>query len=111
MHNAKPVSSLMVSMFALSQHHEDPFSNPTIYSNMVGSLQYLGFTQQDIAFAISKICQFMHRLMTDHWCVIKRIIRYLRLTTRLFLSNVLPLTTSKHSRISTGLDALIITTP
>jgi hypothetical protein len=47
---------------------------------VVGSLQYLAFTRLDVAFAVGKVCQFMHKPTVDHWNVVKRILRYLKHT-------------------------------
>ena len=41
------------------------------------SLQYLAFTQPDIAYAVNRLSQFMHKLTDIHWQAVKRILRYL----------------------------------
>jgi len=78
--NAKPVNSPMSPSANLSLFKGDPFHDPTLYRSTVGSLQYLSFTRPDLAFAVSKVCQFMQRPTTDHWTAVKRILRYLRQT-------------------------------
>lgn len=78
--NAKGVSSPMTSTTSLSQFTGDAFSEPTLYRSVVGSLQYLAITRPDVAFAVGKVCQFMHRQTTNHWADVKRILRYLKLT-------------------------------
>jgi histone deacetylase 1/2 len=35
-------------------------------------------TRPDIAFAVNKVCQFLHAPTTVHWSVVKRILRYIR---------------------------------
>lgn len=47
---------------------------------MVGGLQYLSFTQPELAFAIHKVSKFMHNPMEMHWTTVKRILRYLKYT-------------------------------
>ncbi|KAK1572541.1 hypothetical protein Q3G72_034297 [Acer saccharum] len=45
---------------------------------VIGALQYLSFTRPDIAFAVNKLTQFMHRPTTGHWSLAKRLLCYLR---------------------------------
>ena len=52
-------------------------SDPTKYRRLIGSLQYLQFTRLDIAFAVDRLSQFMHKPTEDHWQAAKRILRYL----------------------------------
>lgn len=51
-------------------------SDPTKYQ-VVGSLEYLLRTRLDIAFVVNKLSQFMHKLTTEHWDLVKRLFRYL----------------------------------
>lgn len=81
MHNTKPISSTMVSTYALSQHHDDPFLDSTLHKSIMSLLQYLSFTQLDIAFVVNKVCQFIHHPTIDQWSTVKRICHYLRLIT------------------------------
>ena len=80
MHEAKPVSSPMSSSTVLSQHSGTSLSDSSAYRSVVGSLQYLSLTRPDIAFAVNKVCQFMHNPTEDHWSAVKRILRYLKHT-------------------------------
>jgi hypothetical protein len=66
MHEAKPVTSPMSSSTILSKHSGTSLSDPTSYRSAVGSLQYLSLTHPDIAFAVSKVCQFMANPTKDH---------------------------------------------
>lgn len=52
-------------------------SNPTEYHALIGSLQYLGLTRLDIAFAVNKLAQYMQNPTIDHWNALKRLLRYL----------------------------------
>ncbi|GKE98728.1 uncharacterized mitochondrial protein-like protein, partial [Tanacetum coccineum] len=42
-----------------------------------GSLQYVTLSRPDIAFAVNKVCQYMHAPTENHWSAVKRILRYL----------------------------------
>ena len=53
-------------------------SNPTIFRQLVGSLNYLAITRPDISFAVQQVSQFMQNPRHLHLVVVHRIIRYLR---------------------------------
>ncbi|WMV18503.1 hypothetical protein MTR67_011888 [Solanum verrucosum] len=48
------------------------------YRSIVGALQYVGFTQPDIAFSVNKVSQFLQNPLDKHWKAVKRILCYLR---------------------------------
>ena len=52
----------------------DSFSDPTLYRSMVGALQYATITHPDIAYAVNKLCQFMHSPLESHWKATKRVL-------------------------------------
>ncbi|KAF5454772.1 hypothetical protein F2P56_024412 [Juglans regia] len=56
----------------------DLLSDPTMYRQIVGSLNYLTITRLDISFAIQQVSQFMQAPRHLHLAVVCRIIRYLR---------------------------------
>lgn len=41
------------------------------YRSIVGALQYLTLTCQDISFAVNKVCHFLHAPTTIHWSAVK----------------------------------------
>ena len=57
----------------------------TNYRSVVGALQYLTLTRPDISYSVNKVCQYLHAPTTLHWAAVKRILRYLRHTTKLGL--------------------------
>ncbi|GJT60850.1 putative RNA-directed DNA polymerase [Tanacetum coccineum] len=75
--NCNLVSSPMVTSSSLSLDYSTAFSNPVKYQQVVGSLQYVTLSWPNIAFAVNKVCQYMHALTENHWSAAKRILRYL----------------------------------
>ncbi|KAL4573020.1 hypothetical protein LXL04_019813 [Taraxacum kok-saghyz] len=55
----------------------DPFADPKLYRQVVGSLQYATITRPDIAYSVNRVCQYMHSPTNRHWQAVKRILRYL----------------------------------
>jgi hypothetical protein len=77
---AKPVNTPMASSTNLSAHEGEPFPDHTLFRSTVGALQYLSITRPDIAFAVNKLSQFMHKPTQIHWQSVKRLLRYLKST-------------------------------
>jgi hypothetical protein len=42
-------------------------------------------TRPDLAFAVNKVCQFLHALTDEHWVPVKRILRYVKGCTKVGL--------------------------
>ncbi|XP_019193091.1 PREDICTED: uncharacterized protein LOC109187358 [Ipomoea nil] len=57
---------------------DQPFENPTQYRRVFGALQYLTITRPDLAYAVNRLCQFMHSPTEDHWAMEKRGLRYIK---------------------------------
>lgn len=77
MTTANPASSPMVPTDRLQLTSGTALVDGSEYRMVVGSLQYLHFTRPDIAFAVNKLSQFMHRPTDLHWLAAKRVLRYL----------------------------------
>ncbi|XP_052478504.1 secreted RxLR effector protein 161-like [Gossypium raimondii] len=70
----------MITSSNLSQHVGCAFENESEYRSIVGALQYVVITRLDITFAVNKVCQFMHRLLDQHFKAVKCILMYLQST-------------------------------
>jgi hypothetical protein len=79
MQNCNSSSTPLFSSEKLSIRGGEPLSSEeaTKYRSVVGALQYVTLTRLDIAFAINKVCQFLHAPTSTHLIVVKRILRYL----------------------------------
>ncbi|KAA3465088.1 Retrovirus-related Pol polyprotein from transposon TNT 1-94 [Gossypium australe] len=80
MEQSKGTPTPMVSSCLLFAHTGSPIANESEYRSIVGALQYIVITRPDIAFAVNKVCQFMHTPLDSHFKAIKRILRYLQAT-------------------------------
>ena len=74
---AHPIFTPMPTSPTLSLQFGSALSNPSAFRIIVGNLQYLTLTQPNVAYAINKLSQSMHRLTSDHWTTVKYILRYL----------------------------------
>ncbi|CAE6075150.1 unnamed protein product [Arabidopsis arenosa] len=91
---AKPVSTPMSPSPKLTLCSGQTLDDAKEYRAVIGSLQYLAFTRPDIAFAVNKLSQFMHKPTDEHWQAAKRILRYLAGTKShgIFMRSDTPLT-------------------
>lgn len=74
MSTAKPVSTPIVTDCNLTFSSGTALVDATTYRTIIGGLQYLCLTRSDIAYAVNKLSQFMHRSSTDHWAAVKRLL-------------------------------------
>ncbi|XP_060170450.1 uncharacterized mitochondrial protein AtMg00240-like [Lycium barbarum] len=56
---------------------EDLLPDPTLFRQLVGSLNYLTITQPDISFVVQQVSQFMHAPRHLYLVAVRHIIRYL----------------------------------
>ena len=77
MMDAKPVHTPLPTSPPITLHSGSPLKDSTEYRTIVGSLQYLLITRPDITFAVNKLSQYIHQPTTEHWILVKRLMRYL----------------------------------
>ncbi|PKU87059.1 putative mitochondrial protein [Dendrobium catenatum] len=70
-----------------------PCFSPSVYRQLIGSLQYLTLTRPDIAFAVNTLSQHMHKPEISHTLLLKKLIRYIKGT----ITFGLPITRSNLS--------------
>lgn len=87
MFDSKSVGTPLSTSEKLSAFEGTPsgVKDATQYRSIVGALQYLTLTTQDIAFSVNKVCQFLHSPTVEHWAAVKRILRYLKDNTKVGL--------------------------
>lgn len=81
MTDANSVPTPMVPHPPLTLNDGTPLENPTEYRALVGSLQYLSLTRPDVAFAVNRLSQYMHKPTNVHYAALKRLLRYLNGTS------------------------------
>ncbi|KAG8501579.1 hypothetical protein CXB51_003840 [Gossypium anomalum] len=77
MANARSVHTPMITSSQLSKDEGEPLADPTEYRSIAGALQYIVLTRPNIAYAVNRVCQFMHAPTTLHMVALKHILRYL----------------------------------
>jgi len=75
---SKPVSTPMSAKDTLTSNDDALLPNPSVFREIVGSLQYLTITCPDIVFAVNSIAQFMSQPRIPHLVAAKRILRYIK---------------------------------
>ncbi|KAK5783771.1 hypothetical protein PVK06_038284 [Gossypium arboreum] len=78
MSTTKSVHTPMVSSSMLSKDDGECLVDPTEYHSFTGALQYIVLTRPDIAYAVNRVCQFIHAPTNLHMVTLKHILRYLR---------------------------------
>ncbi|XP_040935304.1 uncharacterized mitochondrial protein AtMg00810-like [Gossypium hirsutum] len=78
MEKSNSLPTPMVTTGHLSANTGSPVEDESHYRSIVGALQYVVITRPDIAYAVNKVCQFMHKPSDLHFKAVKRILRYLQ---------------------------------
>jgi hypothetical protein len=78
--SCNPTSTPMANIEKLSREEGSLLleKDSTQYQSLVGALQYVTLTRPDIAYAVNKVCQFLHSPIDVHLMVAKHILRYLK---------------------------------
>ncbi|KAM1541906.1 hypothetical protein ACFX1Z_011752 [Malus domestica] len=76
--NCRPCSTPSKPHTQVLKDEGDPLNDLTMYRSLVGALQYLTFTRPDIANVVNYACQFVTTPTEAHFCLVKRILRYLK---------------------------------
>ena len=77
----KLTSTLMSSLAKLSHDVASVEVDPTLYQSMIGSLLYLIASRLDTAFNVGVCAQFQVAPKESHLTAVKRIIRYINVTS------------------------------
>ena len=101
--DCKSMATPLSASEKLSMYSGDPLDDDMSkrYRSIVGGLQYLTLTRPDIAFAVNKVCQYLHCPTSEHYSAVKRILRYISGTIDIGLKIV----ASKSQGISAFSDA------
>ncbi|GJZ44853.1 hypothetical protein Tco_0592449 [Tanacetum coccineum] len=83
--DSKPIKTPMSSDAKLTKDKECESVDSTKYRGMIDSLLYLTASRPDIMFSICLCARFQEDTKTSHLEVVKRIFRYIKVTTHLGL--------------------------
>ena len=76
--DAKPVSTSYDANTHLMKNRGDPMGQDE-YAQIIGSLMHLmNFSRLDIAYAVCRLCRYIHNPNNDHWSTLARLMKYLR---------------------------------
>lgn len=74
----KPSATLVDTKQKLSTFTGTPYDDHTLYTSLVGDLQYLTFTCSDISYVFQQVCLYVHTPCTKHMLALKCIPRYVQ---------------------------------
>ncbi|PKU66131.1 Retrovirus-related Pol polyprotein from transposon TNT 1-94 [Dendrobium catenatum] len=86
--DCKPAPTPITPKSNLQPALNPPYSDPSLYRRLAGSLQYLSITRSDIAYATNRVCQHMQHPTEQDFKDLKCLLRYINDT----LSFGLPIT-------------------
>lgn len=74
----KPISTPIPTKLSSQPNDDLPYTNPSLFHSLVGSLQYLTIIRPEIAFSVNYLCQKMHSPSNANFAALKRVIRYIK---------------------------------
>ncbi|MFS7953765.1 putative RNA-directed DNA polymerase [Helianthus anomalus] len=83
--DCKPIPTPISTSQVLLPDDSPLLDDPSRYRHTVGALQYATLSRPNIAFAVNRVCQFIHAPTENHWTSVKRILRYLKGTINMGL--------------------------
>lgn len=101
MRDCKPSTTPVNTYANVSIDTGPPMADLTAYRSLLGALQYLTFTQPDIAYAVQQVCLHMHDPRESHLTAAKSILWYLQGT----LDHGLVIPRTSPSRLIIYIDA------
>ncbi|XP_044482152.1 secreted RxLR effector protein 161-like [Mangifera indica] len=78
MQDCKSVFTPMVVGSNFFPRDSPVFDKPTMYTSVIGALQYLTLTRLDLSYAINKSSQFLKEPTQLQWQAVKRVLRYIQ---------------------------------
>jgi hypothetical protein len=78
MFDCHPTTTLVYTQVKDFSNIGDPVTDPSMYHNLGGGLQYLTLTQPNIAYVIQQVFLRMHDSNEPHLTLIKCILQYVK---------------------------------
>ena len=78
MNTCNPCATPMEARLKLSKGKGDAVVDPSAYRSVIGSLRYLVNTRPDLAYSVGVVSRYMETPTSEHWAVVKHILRYLK---------------------------------
>eukprot|EP00253_Pinus_taeda_P016452 PITA_16452 len=78
MEDCRPMATQMITNWKKIDASEDKDVDPTLYTQLIGSLMYLVNTRPDIFYVVNNLSQFMVEPERAHWAPAKHVLRYLQ---------------------------------
>ena len=82
------ISTPLSAIVFVLLHDGAPPIDPAKFHQVIGSIQYISLTRPNIFFVVNELSQFMHRLTTNIWSAIKKVLRYLKRAIHFWLPSL-----------------------
>eukprot|EP00253_Pinus_taeda_P001581 PITA_01581 len=87
MQEGRPMATSLITNWKKIDALEDKDEDPTLYTQLIGSLMYLVNTRPDICYTVNTLSQFMVEPKRAHWATTKHVLRYIQGTVKRGLLN------------------------